>query len=211
MGSFFGKSAPAPDAPDVLYFQTVTVRDIIANVNESHPYVANFLRCYPYSVNYHRLDDTDFQWVEHSSTQHSFDSHIRGSIHSGWQLSITKKQYAVLNAIMQFSFAPLPAIRTSMTVGDLRDICNIANRAALENIFKYSPDASSWACVPIPTINMHIEMTSVPDKTTITLSARQAKELAAFLKQPFVEDATQPQYPSAPPEPTAPVAHAAME
>jgi hypothetical protein len=76
-----------------------------------------------------------------------------------------------------------------MTVGDLRDICNIANRAALAHIFKHSPDASSWACVPIPTIDMHIEMTTVTDRTRITLSSRQAKKLAAFLKQPFVEDA----------------------
>lgn len=99
-----------------------------------------------------------------------------------------------------------------MTVGDLRDICSAVNRAALVDIFKYSPDASEWVCIPIPTINMHIEMVSVPDKTKITLSARQAKDLAKFLYQPFVEDdqtpddkqePALPQYPTAPPEPTA--------
>lgn len=49
MGSWFGKSEPAPER---IILKTLTVKDIIAKVNESHPYVADFLQLYPHGVNY---------------------------------------------------------------------------------------------------------------------------------------------------------------
>ncbi len=183
--SCIGKRKPAPE---VIYLDTIKVKNIIANVNNSHPYVTAFLQSYPYSVDYQCYTNGSFSWIEHKQTNFTFDAHINSSVHPLWELSMTKGQYARLTAIQNFKFSTLPQIKISMTVGDLRDICSVANQSALKHIFKYSPDRSEWTCVPpIPTINMHIDMISVSDKTLLTLSIHQAKELANFLKQPFIE------------------------
>lgn len=186
MGSWFGKSEPEPD---VYYRKTAVVRDIIQTTNENHPYVASFLREYPYSVNYTRTSGGGMYCIDHKHTQYDFYTHTHIDLCNFCQLSMTKPQFARLMLIKKFAFMELPEIKQEMTVGNLRDICRAANRTALEHVFKYSPDSSEWmnGNSPIPTIGMHVDMLTVSDKTRITLSARQAKMLAEFLHRQYVE------------------------
>ena len=185
MGSSFHK---AKKRPKLVYVYTMTVKNIIAKVNRSHPYVVRFLDSYPYSVNYTNAGH-NFQWLlDYEPTYYTFRTHVHYVWDERCSLTMTTRQFKILNAIANFIFDKLPTIKAKMTVGDLRAIYNIANRKVLAEMFKYSPEVSEWASVPIPTIYMHIKMVSIPDKTSITLSVQQNFDLAKFLHKPFIQD-----------------------
>ncbi len=148
MGSCMGKRIADPP---LFYFYTKDIKNILSKVNQNHPYIVKFLESYPCSSDYTLLHGYSFYGKSgHSHTLCTFYDHIRFDGHPLWQLGLNSFQYLYLNKIRIFKFCNLPVIQQKMSVGDLRDICNIVNRKKLQSIFKHCPMESEWAANPMP-------------------------------------------------------------